>query len=81
MGGDIARRRASLELGEALRFHSDRSRHEQDARILPAWSLPAEAVEFPVARTAEKRMPFVRCKSENRPFGIPAVPKADGVSW
>jgi hypothetical protein len=81
MGGDIAKRRASLELGEALRFHSDRSRHEQGARTWPARSLPAEAVEFSVACTAEKRMPLVRRKSENWAFGIPAVTEADGFSW
>ena len=39
--------------------------------------LPAETIEFPVSYASEKSMPFVRCKSENRPFGIPAVTDTD----
>jgi hypothetical protein len=39
--------------------------------------LPAEIIEFPVSYASEKSMPFVRCKSENRPFGIPAVTDTD----
>jgi hypothetical protein len=43
------------------------------------WPLPAEAVEFSVSHAAEKSMPFVRSKSENRPFGLPAVADADAA--
>ena len=39
--------------------------------------LPAEAVEFSVLCASEKSMPFVRCKSENWPLGVPAVAYAD----
>jgi hypothetical protein len=39
--------------------------------------LPAEAVEFPVPDASEKGMPFIRGKSENRSFGVPAVTDAD----
>ena len=39
--------------------------------------LPAETIEFPVSYASEKSMPFVRCKSENRPSGIPAVTHTD----
>ena len=42
-------------------------------RALLARSPPAETVEFSVSCASEKRMPFVRCKSENRAFGVPAV--------
>jgi hypothetical protein len=44
---------------------------------LGRWSHPAEAIEFSVSHTAEKRVPFVGCKSENRPSGVPAVADAD----
>jgi hypothetical protein len=40
-------------------------------------SVPAETVEFSVSSASEKCMPFVRCKSENRSFGVPAVANAD----
>jgi len=39
--------------------------------------LPAETVEFSVSCASEKSMPFVRCKSENWPFGVPAIAYAD----
>src|SRR5260370_16629732 len=39
--------------------------------------LPAETIEFSVSYAAEKSMPFVRCKSEHRTFGVPAVADAD----
>jgi hypothetical protein len=39
--------------------------------------LPAETVEFSVSCASEESMPFVRCKSENRPCGIPAVAYTD----
>jgi len=42
-----------------------------------AGSLPAEVVEFTVPGTPEECMPFVRCKPEHRPFGIPAIADAD----
>ena len=42
-------------------------------------SLPAETIEFSVSYASEKRMPFVRCKPENRPFGVPAVANTDLV--
>src|SRR5260370_5422433 len=42
-------------------------------------SRPAETVEFSVACASEKRMPFVRRKSKNRPFGVPAVANADAA--
>ena len=42
-----------------------------------ARSLPAETVEFSVSYASEKRMPFVRCKPENRTFGVPAVAHTD----
>jgi hypothetical protein len=42
-------------------------------------SLPAEAVEFSVSYAAEKCVPFVRGKTENRPPGIPAVADTDLV--
>lgn len=39
--------------------------------------LPAEAVEFPVSRSAQEGTPFVRRKSENRAFGVLAVANTD----
>jgi hypothetical protein len=44
-------------------------------------SLAAEAIEFSVLRASEKCVPFVRRESENRPFGLPAVAKADATIW
>ena len=41
------------------------------------WLFPAEAVEFSVSYASEKSMPFIRCKSEYRPLGIPAVADAN----
>jgi len=43
-------------------------------------SLPAETIEFTVSYATEKRVPFVRCKPENRPFGVPAVANTDLVT-
>jgi len=40
-------------------------------------SLPAETIEFSVSCASEKRMPFIRCKSENRPLRVPAVADTD----
>ena len=40
-------------------------------------SLPAEAIEFSVSDASEKRVPFVRGKSESQPFGVPTVAHAD----
>jgi hypothetical protein len=42
-------------------------------------SLPAEAVEFSLSYTAEKCVPFIRSKTENRPPGVPAVADTDLV--
>jgi hypothetical protein len=42
-------------------------------------SLPAETVKFSVSYASEKCMPFVRCKPENRPLGVPAVANADSA--
>jgi hypothetical protein len=50
---------------------------EAETRHLPLRLLPAETVEFSVSCPSEKSMPFVRCKSENWPFGVPAVAYAD----
>jgi hypothetical protein len=44
---------------------------------LGRWSHPAETIEFSVSYTTEKRVPFIGCKSENRPSGVPAVADAD----
>ena len=44
---------------------------------LGRWSHPAETIEFSVSYAAEKRMPFIGRKSENRPSGVPAVADAD----
>ena len=44
---------------------------------MPVRSLPAKAVEFSLSCAAEKSIPFVRCKPENWPFGVPAVTQAD----
>jgi len=44
-----------------------------------ARSLPAETIEFSISYASEKRMPFVRCKPENRTFGVPAVADTDLV--
>jgi len=46
-------------------------------RAMLARSLPAETIEFSVSYASEKRMPFVRCKPENRTFGVPAVADTD----
>jgi len=43
-------------------------------------SLPAETIEFTVSYATEKRMPFVRRKPENRPFGVPAIANTDLVT-
>jgi hypothetical protein len=43
----------------------------------PTDPLHTETVEFSVSYAAEKSMPFVRGKSENRPFGVTAVADAD----
>ena len=43
---------------------------------LGRWS-PAETIEFSVSYAAEKGVPFIGCKSENRPSGVPAVADAD----
>jgi hypothetical protein len=40
-------------------------------------SVPAEIIEFPVPYAAEKRVPFVRGKLENRSFRVPAVANTD----
>ena len=52
-------------MGEALRSCPGR------------WLHPAETIEFSVSYAAEKRVPFIGCKSENRPGGVPAVADAD----
>ena len=39
--------------------------------------VPAEIVEFSVSCASEESMPFVRCKPENRPSGVPAVAYTD----
>ena len=44
--------------------------------IVPPRPLPAETVEFSVSYAAEKCVPFVRRKRQNRPAGVPAI--ADG---
>jgi hypothetical protein len=41
--------------------------------------LPAETVEFSVSHASEERMPFVRCKPQDRSFGLPAVANADAA--
>lgn len=46
----------------------------------PLRSLPAEAVEFTVPYTTEKRVPFVRRESEDRPLGVPAVANTDLIA-
>jgi hypothetical protein len=56
-----------------------RGLRDQEARRLTVWSLPAEFVEFPVVRAADKCLPFARGKLENRPFGMPAVAKSDAA--
>jgi hypothetical protein len=40
-------------------------------------SLPAEPVEFSVPYASEESVPFVRGKTENRTFGVPAIADAD----
>ena len=73
-GGDIKKRRAPPDFGGALRFCSDRQLSWAGRySTLLVRSLSAETVEFSVSCAAEKCMPFVRCKPENRPFGVPAV--------
>jgi hypothetical protein len=77
-GGDTKKQRAPLDFGGALCFCSDRQLSSaRRYSILLVRLLPAETIEFSVSRTSEKRMPFVRCKPENRPFGVPAVANTD----
>jgi hypothetical protein len=45
--------------------------------MVPLRPLPAETVEFSVSHAAEKCVPFVRRKRQNRPAGVPAVADAD----
>ena len=45
--------------------------------IVPPRPLPAETVEFSVSYAAEKCVPFVRRKCQNRPAGVPAIADAD----
>ncbi len=42
-------------------------------------ALPAETVEFSVSHAAEKSVPFVQCKPEDGPLGVPAVADTDLV--
>jgi len=53
------------------------SHHEQGATALCLRSLPAETIEFSVSHPSEESVPFVRCKSENCPLGVPAVTYTD----
>ena len=50
---------------------------QEPAGTVPAGSLPAEVVEFTVMGASDERVPFVRRKSEHRPFGVPAIADAD----
>ena|SRR6266851_1777081 len=77
-GSATKKRSAPLDFGGALRFCSDRqlSRAGRYGTLLVRL-LPAETVKFSVSCASEKRMPFVRCKSENRSFGVPAVANTD----
>jgi hypothetical protein len=55
-------------------------REARTCRTLLVRLLPAETVEFSVSCASEKSVPFVRRKSENRPFGVPAVAYTDLVT-
>ncbi len=79
-GGDTKKRSAPLDSSGAFRFCSGRQLSGAGRyRTMLVRSLPAETIEFSVSYASEKRMPFVRCKPENRPFGVPAVANTDLV--
>jgi hypothetical protein len=67
-----------MDIGEALRFFSDRQLLRAGGySALFARSLPTETIEFSVSYASEESVPFVRCKSENQSFGVPAVADTD----
>ena len=69
-----------LDSSGALRFCSGRQLSGAGRySTMLVRSLPAETIEFSVSYASEKRLPFVRCKPENRPFGVPAVANTDLV--
>jgi len=43
----------------------------------PVRLLQTETIEFSVSYAAEESVPFVRCKPENCPVGVPAVADTD----
>jgi len=80
-GVDTKKRSAPLDSSGALRFCSGRQLSGAERyRTMLVRSLPAETIEFTVSYATEKRVPFVRCKPENRPFGVPAVANTDLVT-
>ena len=74
----ISRGGGPPDCGGPLHFCTDRQLSRTGSySTLFVRSLPAETVEFPLWCTPEKRVPFIRCKSENCPFGVPAVANTD----
>jgi len=46
---------------------------------MPSRPLPTETVEFSVSYAADKCVPFVRGKCQNRPFRVSAVADTDAA--
>jgi hypothetical protein len=66
-----------VDSGPSASVLIDSDQGQVGSSTLFALLLPAETVEFSVSCASEKSVPFGRCKSENRTFGVPAVANTD----